>query len=236
MPPSALPVPVEAPARRLDPVPERTLYVARAGLGALPSGFATILLFMAPQIFSLSFLLWAIWWPYPDTAWGYDRALICTASVSPSAAVLRAPFIRITLTDRRLLWTNLRLLMCVSFIPFPTAFFSEYPVYQTSLVLYATSLMLVGLAQVALWRYLSGTRGKARPLLDPALPAMEAALIRRRGWAVPTVCALAIAFSFVSMTLARCSLLLIPAAIWLFTRGLRRSRLLQPARPVAAAN
>lgn len=112
---------VEAPFRRLEPQPETTLYVARAGLGALPSGFLTVLVFMMPQILSLGFVLWAIWWPYPEATPEYDRALLWTAVMTGTIiavatllarrhrgfilAVVRAPFIRITLTDRRLLWT-----------------------------------------------------------------------------------------------------------------------------------
>ena len=65
--------------RRLEQVPERVLYVARAGLGALPSGFGTVLAFMAPQFFSLGFLLWAIWWPAPADVVGEERAIGCTA-------------------------------------------------------------------------------------------------------------------------------------------------------------
>lgn len=34
--------------------------------------------------------------------------------------------------DRQLVWRDLWLLLGVSFIPFPTAFFSEYPAYRTS--------------------------------------------------------------------------------------------------------
>jgi uncharacterized membrane protein len=128
--------------------------------------------------------------------------------------------------DGRLVWKNLRLLLCVSFIPFPTAFFSEYPAYRTSLIFYAVSLVLVGLAQIALWRYLVR---HADALLDPAIPPAEAALLNRRGWAVLTVCLLAIALSFLNLTLARFALLLIPVAVWLVTRGLHRQQRLEPA-------
>ena len=107
--------------RRLDQMPERVLYVARAGLGAIPSGFGTILVFMTPQILSLGFVLWAIWWPYPnDTngfAWAVTWSVVLASLVLGVAAllirrnrgfitaVMRAPFIRITVTDRRVVWT-----------------------------------------------------------------------------------------------------------------------------------
>ena len=107
--------------RRMEPIPERVLYVARPGLGALPSGFGTVLLFMMPQFFSLGFLIWAIWWPAPIDMWAEAQAIGCTALLAVMLVavgwalarrhrgfvlgVLRAPFTRITVTDRRVVWT-----------------------------------------------------------------------------------------------------------------------------------
>ena len=107
--------------RRAEAMPERILYVARAGLGALPSGLGTVLLFMLPQFFSLTILVWAIWWPYPATAAGLARDATMTSILVALLAgvgwllarrnrgfvlgVLRSPFISITVTDRRVLWT-----------------------------------------------------------------------------------------------------------------------------------
>lgn len=116
--------PVQLPAlhaRRAVPVAERTRYVARAGMGALPSGLGTILLFITPQLLSLGFLLWAIWWPYPSAtrtlvfAWGCTTVLVGLLVLvawllirrHPGflMGVIQAPFVRITVTDRRVLWT-----------------------------------------------------------------------------------------------------------------------------------
>ena len=107
--------------RRAEALPERILYVARAGLGALPSGFFTVLVFISPQIFALLFFVWAIWWPYPASDQAFWRAVACTAVLASILAgvawalarryrgfvtgVMTAPFIRITVTDRRVLWT-----------------------------------------------------------------------------------------------------------------------------------
>lgn len=104
-----------------DAKPERAFYVARAGLGALPSGLGVIALFMAPQVLSLGFVLWAIWWPYPANARNLLIAEACTVALVGLVClvgwlllrrhpgfvmgVLRAPFVRITVTDRRVLWT-----------------------------------------------------------------------------------------------------------------------------------
>lgn len=108
-------------ARRLDPVLERALYVVRPGLAALPSGTLAVLGFASPQIFSAYFILWAIWWPAPETRGQWTFALSGTALVVVLAVaviwlllrrfpgfvlgVMRAPFIRLTVTDRRVIWS-----------------------------------------------------------------------------------------------------------------------------------
>ncbi len=55
--------------------------------------------------------------------------------------------------DNGLLWRNIVLLMCVAFIPFTTALFSEYVIWDQAAVFYCASLMLVGLVQWEMWRY-----------------------------------------------------------------------------------
>ena len=108
-------------ARRLDHSPERIAYVARPGFRALPSGTLAILGFASPQLLSVIFLVWAIWWPAPTTPYAFRFALFVTgllASLSVfiawlllrhnlalAAGILRAPFTRLTVTDRRVLWT-----------------------------------------------------------------------------------------------------------------------------------
>jgi len=108
-------------ARRLDGQPERIAYVARPGLHALPSGTLVILGFASPQLLSVIFLFWAIWWPAPATPSALRFALAGTAllgglsllvfwlllrhNLALAAGILRAPFTRVTVTDRRVLWT-----------------------------------------------------------------------------------------------------------------------------------
>lgn len=55
--------------------------------------------------------------------------------------------------DDGLLWRNIILLMGVAFIPFTTALFSEYVIWDKAAVFYCASLMVVGLMQLDLWRY-----------------------------------------------------------------------------------
>lgn len=114
----ALPVPY---LRRLDALAERTLYVARPGLRALPSGTLTFAAFAGLQIWGLIIFLWAIWWPTPRSTSDWGFAIGVTAVLAALVvlvawlllrrhpgfvvAVLRAPFIRLTVTDRRILWS-----------------------------------------------------------------------------------------------------------------------------------
>jgi hypothetical protein len=117
-PNAALPIPY---VRRLDPIPERTFYAARPGLRALPSGAGAVAAFAMLQAFTVIVLLWAVWWPAPSSTGDYVFAITATGVLVllilavyllllrryPGflLAVLRSPFIRISVTDRRLLWT-----------------------------------------------------------------------------------------------------------------------------------
>ena len=108
-------------ARRMTAYPERAIYVARPGLAALPSGTLAVLAIGGPQFFTAFFFLWAIWWPAPETRGQWIFALGGTATLGAVAigvgwlllrrfpgfllAVARAPFIRLTVTDQRVLWT-----------------------------------------------------------------------------------------------------------------------------------
>ncbi len=107
--------------RRLDPLPEQVRYVARPGVRALPSGALSVAAFAGLQAWTLTILLWAVWWPAPRSTgdWGFSLgvtailaalvlgvlALLMRKYPGFALAVLRAPFIRLTVTDRRILWT-----------------------------------------------------------------------------------------------------------------------------------
>lgn len=106
--------------RRLDLRPETSCYVARPGLRALPAGALALSAFAALQGWTLTILLWAIWWPAPRGPSDYLFSIGSTAILALLVigvfvallrkypgfllAVLRAPFIRLTVTDRRILW------------------------------------------------------------------------------------------------------------------------------------
>ncbi len=55
--------------------------------------------------------------------------------------------------DSGLLWRNLLLLLCVSFVPFPTALFSENFWSRTAFILYTASFGGVATAKLWIWRH-----------------------------------------------------------------------------------
>jgi len=107
--------------------------------------------------------------------------------------------------DAGLLWRNLLLLLCVSFVPFPTALFSENFWSRTAFILYAASFGGVATAKLWIWRH-----AVAAKLLKPDVTPELEKRIARRSMAVPIACGLAILFSFISIFLAPLSFMLIP--------------------------
>ena len=107
--------------------------------------------------------------------------------------------------DAGLLWRNLLLLLCVSFVPFPTALFSENFWSRTAFILYTASFGGVATAKLWIWRH-----AIAAKLLKPEVtPELEKRILRR-SMAVPLACGIAILLSFISILLAPVSFALIP--------------------------
>ena len=107
--------------------------------------------------------------------------------------------------DAGLLWRNLLLLLCVSFVPFPTALFSENFWSRTAFILYTASFGGVATAKLLIWRHAV----KAGLLKKDVGPMLEQR-IARRSMAVPLACAIAIALSFISIFIAPLAFMLIP--------------------------
>ena len=118
--------------------------------------------------------------------------------------------------DAGLLWRNLLLLLCVSFVPFPTALFSEYYWSRTAFILYTASFAAVGVTKLLVWQYASG-KGN---LLVAGVDDVTVKRISRRSLAVPLACGVAILLSLVSIRLAPFGFALIPLL----------ARLLDPTR------
>ncbi len=99
-------------------------------------------------------------------------------------------FTLIRRVDRNLMWMNLYLLMCVSFIPFPASVMGADPKDPLAIRLYAASLVAVGLGFVLIWGYASNCRRLVSADLDPA--------IVRIAWARCTVAPVVYAAAFLT--------------------------------------
>lgn len=122
--------------------------------------------------------------------------------------------------DRVLIWLNSLFLMCVAFLPFPTALLGEYGDQQLVVVIYAGSLAVTRLLLSSVWWYVSGKPRLTNIDLDPS--TMRAFSIR--AWAIPLIFLVSIALSFFSVTAAVYSWLLLVIADFVLLRVLRQSR------------
>jgi hypothetical protein len=107
-------------ARAIEPE-ETVRYVARPGLRALPAGTGIALAFAGAQLLLFTFFLWAIWWPLPTQTGGWIFSVSMTLGLAGLAmgmiwimlrgnlplaiGIARSPFIRLTVTDRRVIWS-----------------------------------------------------------------------------------------------------------------------------------
>ncbi|HEY9811472.1 MAG TPA: TMEM175 family protein [Halomicronema sp.] len=60
-----------------------------------------------------------------------------------------------TQSNRVLVWLNILFLMCLSFIPFPTGLFSEYPSQSLASVFYGMTLLITAIIFNILWWYIA---------------------------------------------------------------------------------
>ncbi len=101
-------------------------------------------------------------------------------------------FTLIKRVDKNLMWMNLYLLMCVSFIPFPASVMGLNPEDPVAIRFYAATLVAVGLGFLLIWGYATHCHRLIQTDLDPA--------IVRLAWArcgvAPLVYALAFAASW----------------------------------------
>lgn len=92
--------------------------------------------------------------------------------------------------DTGLIWRNLIFLLFISFIPFPTALFSEYPRSDTAFLIYTSIFGLAGLAKLWIWAY-----AVKASLLPGSFDKLRALQISRRSLGVPLGCLLCIVLS-----------------------------------------
>jgi uncharacterized membrane protein len=101
--------------------------------------------------------------------------------------------------DVSLLWLNLLLLLCVAFLPFPTALMGEHDNDRIAVVFYAMAMAATGLASAAVWHYATFRRR----CVDPRLEARRVDYLSRRSLVVPSLFLLTVPIAFLSTTLAK---------------------------------
>lgn len=109
-------------------------------------------------------------------------------------------------TDRQFLWINLLFLLCVTFIPFPTALMGEYVGTPIAVVPYGLTLIASGLMLALVWWYATHRRRLVSPALDDELVRQ----VMRRTLAGPALYAAAMLVSIVSARLTLGLYALIP--------------------------
>ncbi|GAC1390252.1 MAG: TMEM175 family protein [Ktedonobacteraceae bacterium] len=115
-------------------------------------------------------------------------------------------FHSINRSDRNLLWLNILLMMCIVFIPFPTALLGQYPEQQISVIVYGVTLIITGLVLQLLWWYATSNYRLVSKEIDPQLVRMAA----RRNLTAPFIYLLAIGISFLSVQASLILFVLVP--------------------------
>lgn len=110
--------------------------------------------------------------------------------------------------SRRLVWTNLRFLAAIAFLPFPTALMSAHTGVPAAQWFYGASLTLAAVLQFQLWRVAFG----ADAILDSDTPRDEVRRLRRGIWSVPLLALIGGLLALRWPTLAPLAYMAIPLA------------------------
>lgn len=109
-------------------------------------------------------------------------------------------------SDRNLLWLNILLLMCIVFLPFPTALLGQYPEQRVSVIIYAGTLVITGLVLQLLWWYATSRCRLVDRNIDPRLVQRAT----RRNLTAPLIYLLAIGISLFSVPASLVLFILVP--------------------------
>jgi uncharacterized membrane protein len=101
-------------------------------------------------------------------------------------------------TDRMFMWINLALLMCVAFIPFPTALIGEYPDQPIAIVVYGLTVTASSVMLLLLWTYATTDHR----LVDPAMPQTLIKRVKGQMWLAPPVYVAALLLAYVNIWLS----------------------------------
>jgi uncharacterized membrane protein len=119
-----------------------------------------------------------------------------------------------------LAWRNVFFLMSIAFIPFSTAFMSEYFTRFVPLFLYAMSFSTAGLLEIWQWRY-----AVKNNLIDEAADAAEIAHLTSRMWLLTIVGFVAILIGLINPVFAGFAFWLIPITSAVMKRRLAKSKI-----------
>lgn len=100
--------------------------------------------------------------------------------------------------DGVLLWLNLLLMMCIAFLPFPTAVLSEYG-NRTATIFYALTISVTGLVSWSTWWYASA----GHRLIDPGFSDGDSRWERIRPLITPVVFLISVPVAFVNDEIAK---------------------------------
>jgi uncharacterized membrane protein len=109
-------------------------------------------------------------------------------------------------SDRNLLWLNILLLMCIVFLPFPTALLGQYPEQRVAVIIYAGTLVITGLVLQSLWWYATSEYRLVDRTIDPRLVQRAT----RRNLTAPLIYLLAIGISLFSVPASFVLFFLVP--------------------------
>lgn len=119
--------------------------------------------------------------------------------------------------DHVLLWLNTTFMLCVALIPFPTGLISQYPEQQIAVVIYASTLVVIGIMLDLLWWYAS-----THHLIEDETDAAFIALVHRHIRIAPLLYFVSIAFSFFSLTISKIIFVIVGAFYIFPNRGIQQ--------------
>ena len=161
---------------------------------------------VATELFGKLFALWPKYLGY----------LLSFVGISMFWVIHHSIFRGIRSYDRSLIWLNLLFLMFVAFMPFPTSLLGEYGNHQLPVAIYAGTLAIGRFLLTAVYWY--ATSRDHLPDEDPA----RVRFFLIRGLTIPAIFLLSIGISFLSVSAAIWSwVLLILVDTFVFRRRLR---------------
>ena len=118
-----------------------------------------------------------------------------------------------------LVWRNILFLLAIAFMPFSTAFFSEYVTQLVPIILYASTFALAGALEILLWRY-----AIKNGLTDPKADPRELAHLTWRMSVLPAAAVVAILIGVIRPIFAGFAFALIPVAQQMISRKFRKQK------------